>query len=55
MEQPLDKICVSCLLKMHTRERMALKNVQKIKEKYDIHIYIEKLKNLYREILGEKP
>jgi len=37
------------------REHMALKNVQKIKEKYDIPIYIQKLKNLYRDILGEKP
>ncbi len=37
------------------REHMALKNVQKIKEKYDIPMYIQKLKNLYRDILGEKP
>ncbi|MBA4394252.1 MAG: hypothetical protein C0407_11945 [Desulfobacca sp.] len=36
------------------RQEMALKNVQKIKEKYDIPNYIEKLKSLYQEILGEK-
>ena len=36
------------------RGHMALKNVQKIKEKYDIPGYIQKLKNLYRELLGEK-
>lgn len=37
------------------RDRMGLKNVEKIKEKYDIPIYIKKLKRLYRELLGEKP
>lgn len=36
------------------REEMALKNVQKIREKYDITNYIEKLKSLYLEILGGK-
>jgi glycosyltransferase involved in cell wall biosynthesis len=37
------------------RGQMALKNVQKIKEKYDIPMYIEKLKSLYRDILREIP
>jgi len=37
------------------REHMALKNVQKIREQYDIPIYIQKLKNLYGDILGVKP
>ncbi len=36
------------------RKKMAEANIQKIKEKYDLPIYIEKLKGLYREVLGEE-
>ncbi len=45
---------IALLCNSSLREEMALKNVQKIKEKYDIANYIEKLKSLYLEILGEK-
>lgn len=37
------------------REGIAQKNIKKIKEKYDMPVYIEKLKGLYREILEAKP
>ena len=36
------------------RETMGQNNIKKIREKYDIPIYIQKLKSLYLEILGEK-
>jgi glycosyltransferase involved in cell wall biosynthesis len=36
------------------RETMGRNNIEKIKEKYDLPVYIEKLKSLYLEILGEK-
>jgi len=46
---------LSCLLADPVRrDEMAKKNIQKIKEQYDIPIYVEKLKSLYREILGVK-
>ncbi len=36
------------------RENMALKNIQKVKDQYDMPGYLKKLKGLYREILEEK-
>jgi glycosyltransferase involved in cell wall biosynthesis len=36
------------------RQEMALKNIKKIKEKYDMPGYLEKLKSLYREALEAK-
>lgn len=35
------------------RDKMGQNNVQKVREEYDIPMYIKKLKNYYREILGE--
>ena len=35
------------------RGEMAGKNIQKIREQYDIPVYVEKLRSLYRELLGE--
>lgn len=51
-EALLNALCV-LLTDSTLREVMGQKNIQKIKEKYDIPIYIEKLKSLYRELLGE--
>lgn len=45
---------VSLLADTALRETMGRNNIQKIREKYDIPIYIDKLQSLYREIMEEK-
>jgi glycosyltransferase involved in cell wall biosynthesis len=50
----LFKALTTLLTEPVLRDKMAEANIQKIKERYDIPIYVEKLKGLYQELLGEK-